>query len=95
MYDVIIAGSGITGTCMGMILAKNGLKVLIIELGKHPRFALGESLLPKHVYGWGSQDHRHVDFANPELVQQLLGWGFSQSPSWLREKLFDFSLPAM
>ena len=46
-YDVIIAGSGIYGTSMASILAKEGLKVLIIERGKHPRFALGEALLPQ------------------------------------------------
>jgi len=46
-YDVIIAGSGIYGTSMASILAKSGLKVLIIERGKHPRFALGEALLPQ------------------------------------------------
>lgn len=47
MFDVIVAGSGITGTCLSSILAKNGLKVLLIELGRHPRFALGEALLPQ------------------------------------------------
>lgn len=51
--------------------------------------------LPKHVYKWGSTEQRNVDFANPEVVQQLLGWGFTQSPEWLRENLFDFSLPPM
>lgn len=46
-FDVIIAGSGIAGTTMGAVLAKEGLKVLILELGKHPRFALGEAMLPQ------------------------------------------------
>lgn len=46
-YDVIIAGSGIYGTSMACILAKAGLDVLIIERGRHPRFALGEALLPQ------------------------------------------------
>ena len=47
MYDVIIAGSGLTGSCFALILAKANLKVLMIELGKHPRFSLGEALLPQ------------------------------------------------
>ena len=46
-YDVIIAGSGMYGVTMANILAKAGLDVLIIERGKHPRFALGEALLPQ------------------------------------------------
>lgn len=46
-YDVIIAGTGIYGTSMACILAKSGLDVLLIERGRHPRFALGEALLPQ------------------------------------------------
>ena len=46
-YDVIIAGSGMYGVTMANILAKAGLDVLIIERGRHPRFALGEALLPQ------------------------------------------------
>lgn len=46
-YDVIIAGSGIYGSSLAAILAKSGLSVLIIEKGRHPRFALGEALLPQ------------------------------------------------
>ena len=46
-HDVIIAGTGIYGTSMACILAKAGLDVLLIERGRHPRFALGEALLPQ------------------------------------------------
>lgn len=45
--DVIIAGSGIAGTTMAAVLARHGARVMIIELGKHPRFALGEAMLPQ------------------------------------------------
>jgi FADH2 O2-dependent halogenase len=47
MYDVLIIGSGIAGTALACILAKNGYKVLIVEKGEHPRFAIGESMLPQ------------------------------------------------
>ena len=43
MYDVIIIGSGIAGSVLGSILARNDAKVLLIDAGKHPRFAIGES----------------------------------------------------
>ena len=49
--------------------------------------------LPKHVYAWGSPTEHNVDFANPIITQKLLEWGFKDSPSWLRETLFDFKLP--
>ena len=45
-YDVIIGGSGIAGSAASMILAKNGLDVLMVEAKKHPRFAIGEAMLP-------------------------------------------------
>lgn len=46
-YDVIILGSGMSGTQMGCILAKHKKRVLIIEEAQHPRFAIGESTIPE------------------------------------------------
>jgi FADH2 O2-dependent halogenase len=46
-YDVAILGSGLGGSMLGTILAKKGLRVLIIEAGIHPRFSIGESLIPE------------------------------------------------
>ncbi len=45
-YDVAVMGSGMGGSACALILAKLGYKVLIIERGTHPRFALGESGTP-------------------------------------------------
>jgi FADH2 O2-dependent halogenase len=42
-YDTIIIGSGIGGTSLAAILARHGKKVLMIEKGRHPRFAIGEA----------------------------------------------------
>lgn len=44
-YDVAIIGSGIGGSTLGAILARNGLKVIILEGGVHPKFAVGESMI--------------------------------------------------
>ncbi|HEX5051396.1 MAG TPA: FAD-dependent oxidoreductase [Planctomycetota bacterium] len=41
--DVIILGSGLAGCTAGLCLARQGLRVLIVDQGTHPRFALGES----------------------------------------------------
>ncbi|MFZ9029330.1 MAG: NAD(P)/FAD-dependent oxidoreductase [Crocinitomicaceae bacterium] len=46
-YDIIIAGAGIAGNTLAKIFANNELNVLLIEQGKHPRFALGEAMLPQ------------------------------------------------
>ncbi|GAA3441438.1 NAD(P)/FAD-dependent oxidoreductase [Planomonospora venezuelensis] len=42
-FDVAILGSGIAGSVLGAILAKNGASVLLVDGGVHPRFAVGES----------------------------------------------------
>ena len=46
VYDAIIVGSGFSGSTLGLILAKSGLRVAIIDRAKHPRFAIGESSTP-------------------------------------------------
>ncbi|MDT0441057.1 tryptophan 7-halogenase [Streptomyces johnsoniae] len=45
-YDVAILGSGLAGTILGACLARNGVRVLLLDAGKHPRFAIGESTIP-------------------------------------------------
>lgn len=45
-FEVIIAGGGPAGTTAGTLLAQYGHKVLVIERDTHPRFHIGESMLP-------------------------------------------------
>jgi FADH2 O2-dependent halogenase len=46
VYDVAILGSGMAGGMLGAVLARNGVKVLLIDAGVHPRFGVGESTIP-------------------------------------------------
>ena len=46
IYDVVIIGSGAVGSIIATILSKLGYQVLLLEKGKHPRFAIGESSTP-------------------------------------------------
>lgn len=46
LYDVAIIGAGPAGSAAGTQLAKAGLRVVMLEKEKFPRFAIGESLLP-------------------------------------------------
>ncbi len=46
-YEVVILGSGIGGAMLACILAKRGVSVLMIEELAHPRFTIGESLIPE------------------------------------------------
>ncbi|WP_207928975.1 tryptophan 7-halogenase [Actinomadura sp. 6K520] len=45
-FDVAILGSGMAGGMLGAILARNGVSVLLLDAGVHPRFAVGESTIP-------------------------------------------------
>lgn len=44
--DLAIVGSGFGGSLLSMIAARLGLRVLLLERGTHPRFAVGESASP-------------------------------------------------
>jgi flavin-dependent dehydrogenase len=46
IVDVIVVGAGPAGCACGIFLARAGLRVRILEGGKHPRHHIGESLLP-------------------------------------------------
>lgn len=46
-YDIVIIGSGIAGSISAAILAKHGLKTLILDAGQHPRFSIGEAMPPR------------------------------------------------
>src|SRR5689334_19117243 len=45
-YDVAIVGGGPAGSTAGILLARAGRRVVILEREKFPRFHIGESLLP-------------------------------------------------
>ncbi|CCW34707.1 FAD binding protein [Chthonomonas calidirosea] len=45
-FDIAIVGSGFGGSILGMIARRLGYRVLLVERGTHPRFAIGESTSP-------------------------------------------------
>lgn len=45
MFDVAIIGSGIGGSTLAAVLARQGLSVIVFEGGAHPRFTIGESMI--------------------------------------------------
>lgn len=45
-FDVAILGTGIAGSMLGAILARNGARVILIDADAHPKFAIGESTIP-------------------------------------------------
>ncbi|MHA6758321.1 NAD(P)/FAD-dependent oxidoreductase [Streptacidiphilus sp. PAMC 29251] len=47
--DVLILGAGLAGSVTAAILARQGAKVVLVDAGQHPRFAVGESMNPQMV----------------------------------------------
>src|SRR5438093_8206261 len=45
-FDVIVVGGGPGGSSAAVILAQYGLRVVLLEKERFPRFHIGESLLP-------------------------------------------------
>ena len=49
-YDTVIIGAGPAGSTAAALLAEQGLRVLVLEREKFPRYHVGESLLPFTCY---------------------------------------------
>src|SRR5262245_56553601 len=45
-FDIAIIGSGFGGSLLAMIARRLGRSVVLLERGRHPRFAIGESSTP-------------------------------------------------
>lgn len=44
--QVVVAGAGFAGSLLARLLARRGFEVVLIDRGRHPRFAIGESSTP-------------------------------------------------
>jgi flavin-dependent dehydrogenase len=51
-YDVVVVGGGPSGTTFAQLMTRAGHSVLVLERGSHPRFSVGESLLPATLPVW-------------------------------------------
>ena len=47
--DVLVIGGGPAGACAATLLAQRGHRTVVMEKARHPRFHIGESLLPANL----------------------------------------------
>ncbi len=80
-YDCCILGAGIAGTTSALVLAQMGLRVLVVEAGQHPRFAIGESLVPTTTLGFSYlartyriPELRQISHYPAMMEADLVGW---------------------
>jgi flavin-dependent dehydrogenase len=96
--DVLIIGGGPAGSTAAALLAQQGRRVVLLEKAHHPRFHVGESLLPANVplfdkLGLREQVERigmakwGVEFVSPNhahcsLLEFADAWDKSQPYAW-------------
>ena len=96
--DVLVIGGGPAGSTVATLLARQGRKVVMLEKDHHPRFHIGESLLPGNVelfdhLGVREQVDRigmpkhGIEFVPPDsdarsYVEFSEGWDPSKSSAW-------------
>src|SRR5271156_4494624 len=47
--DILVMGGGPAGSTAAILLAAQGYRVVLLEKARHPRFHIGESLLPANL----------------------------------------------
>ncbi|MCW5669124.1 MAG: tryptophan 7-halogenase [Hydrogenophaga sp.] len=96
--DVVVVGGGPAGSTIATLLAREGRKVVLLEKEHHPRFHIGESLLPGNVALFdqlGVRDQIEkigmpkygIEFVPPDLdycsyADFAEGWDPSMASAW-------------
>lgn len=88
MSDVIIIGGGPGGSTAAIKLAEKGYKVTLLEKARHPRFHIGESLLPANLPLFES-----LGIAEDIRAVGMQKWGAEFVSPWhaVRSQTFEFT----
>jgi 2-polyprenyl-6-methoxyphenol hydroxylase-like FAD-dependent oxidoreductase len=85
--DVLVIGGGPGGSTTGIVLAEMGHRVTVVEKARHPRFHIGESLLPANLPLF-----RRLGVLDQIEAIGMQKWGAEFISKWHgRSQTFEFS----
>ena len=85
--EVLVVGGGPAGSTIAALLAERGLDVVLLEKDRHPRFHIGESLLP-----FNMPLFKHLGVADAVKDIGMPKWGVDfVSPAHQRTVTFEFA----
>lgn len=85
--DVLIVGGGPAGSTAAILLAASGYRVVLLEKAHHPRFHIGESLLPAN-----RPLLERLGVAEQVRAVGMLKWGAEFVSPWHgRSEIFEFA----
>lgn len=92
-YDVIIAGGGPAGSTAALTLTRMGFDVVVLEKDVHPRFHIGESILPRNTPLLRELGIEDAIRALPHVPKFGAEFGFGNDPQTRRFTFRDGLLP--
>ena len=85
--DVVVIGGGPAGSTIAALLAARGIGVTLLERARHPRFHIGESLLPANM-----RLLQTLGVADEVAALGMEKWGIEFVSPWHEQRtLLDFS----
>lgn len=94
-YDVVVIGAGPAGCTAATLLAKKGYSIALLEKEKHPRYTVGESLIP-HFWRYTDMLGVSEDIKSANFIIKsggVVSWGDHVRSVELKD--FGFDRPAL